>query len=143
MVNFASSIANFAAEHNSLAVLSRFFKPLDPKKSVGLKLLTSPPNLHLNPFVSNLLIGLIPDRPSFKAVQNCSFPIPFGAITPIPVITIRLFRLTHSSIYDYSLACDIARLITTQKSYNPCHFFRPSESAQWYLVYYLTFIFFF
>src|SRR4030042_4721135 len=107
MVIFASSIANFAAEHNSLAVLSRLFKPFEPKKTVGLKLLTSPPNLHLNSFVSNLLIGLIPDRPSFRASQNCSFPIPLGAITPIPVITIRFlaifiylpFRLVRNSSF--------------------------------------------
>src|SRR3972149_2512705 len=94
MVIFASSIANFAAEHNSLDVLSRLFKPFEPKKTVGLKLLTSPPNLHLNPFVSNLLIGFIPDLPSFRASQNCSFPIPFGAITPIPVITIRFLVIS-------------------------------------------------
>src|SRR3972149_8372379 len=97
MVNLASSIANCAVEHSSLVVLSRFLKPLEPKKTVGLKLLISPANLHLNPFVSNLLIGLIPDRPSFKAVQNCSFPIPFGAITPMPVITIRF--LVISKLY--------------------------------------------
>src|SRR4030067_2233800 len=116
MFSFASSIANFAAEHSNLVVLSRFFKPLKPKKSVGLKLLISPANLDLKPLVSNRLIGLIPDRPSFKAVQNCSLPMPFGAMTPRPVMTIRFlliylpkfrtaFCVMRTALFFYAVRC--------------------------------------
>jgi hypothetical protein len=37
-----------------------------------------------------LFIGFIPERPFFREDQNASLPIPFGASTPTPVITIRL-----------------------------------------------------
>src|ERR1043166_7167731 len=57
---------------------------------------TSPAIRQSNFEASNRVIGPIPLRPSTRAAQVGSVPIPQGGIRPIPVTTTRLFpRLLH------------------------------------------------
>jgi hypothetical protein len=58
-------------------------------KSRGQKSWTSPAAWQRYFEASNLLMRRIPLLPAMSDCQKCSFPIPFGAITPIPVITTR------------------------------------------------------
>ncbi len=132
-----SRSASFAAataywENNSIR-----FAALKSMKFLPSKPFTSAAMWHLNPSVSNLVIGANPVFPSFTESQNCATLSPVGVIAPIPVTTTLLPIISslsgtaaacrpaarrlldgHAAVYGKYLPCDIIRL-TGCKEY--CH----------------------